>query len=160
MSGLLEIMLQIGRFMKRFIFISYILILLILFFSCTTEPTESEYSVKIKNTSEQIIVVKSFFNGNLLNETNLISGEKGLSCIYSSEFFLGYKLSSCKIDSLVFKFSNNKGYISSINYISEHDFPNNYRPFLSNPKFIEVNNNTFEFIINQEDYENAHELPE
>jgi hypothetical protein len=157
MLGLLETMLQIGKVMKRLIFLFFITSIIL---SCTTEPKESEFSLFIKNNSEQSINVKSYLNGTFISESDLFSGNRSFNCIYNSEFFLGYKLTSCSIDSLVLKFSNNKGYISSINYISTYDFPDDMSPFGASSKFIDLGNNVYEFEITQEDYENSFELPD
>ncbi|MGV6827853.1 MAG: hypothetical protein ACWA45_00490 [Flavobacteriales bacterium] len=81
------------------------------------------------------------------------------NCVYSSEVFLGF---SCDYDSLVFKFDNDKGYICSLRSNDNSNICfNSKNPYIFNDEdFISLGNNTFEFIVTQEDYENAYDLPD
>jgi hypothetical protein len=135
------------------------LVIILLTLSCTDEPTLNNYSVSIKNNSSQAINIFTYSNNDLISNIRLDTSESGLNCTYTDEFFQGYKYTVCQIDSIVFRFDNQKGYISDINSPSSFDFPNSENPFGSSSKFVETND-TYEFIISQEDYDNALELPE
>jgi hypothetical protein len=64
------------------------------------------------------------------------------------------------IDSLVVKFSNGKGYICAFSPIGrELCFANRF-PLNDDSSFVNLGNNVFEFIITQQDFDNALELPE
>ena len=126
--------------------------------SCTDEPTLNNYNVAIKNSSLQTINILAYSSDNLISNITLNDNETGLNCSYTDEGFKGYKLIECEIDSIVFRFDNGKGYISDINTPSSFDFLNNNNLFGNSIKFIETNN-TYEFLITQEDYENAYDLP-
>ena len=126
--------------------------------SCTDEPTLNNYNVAIKNSSLQTINILAYSSDNLISNIILNDNETGLNCSYTDESFKGYKLIECEIDSIVFRFDNGKGYISDINNPSPFDFLNNNNLFGNSIKFIETNN-TYEFLITQEDYENAYDLP-
>ncbi|MDN6317942.1 MAG: hypothetical protein L0J59_10780 [Lactococcus lactis] len=136
-----------------------ILILIgILLFSCTDEPDINNYNLEIQNNSNENLNIEAYFEGNLISNINLSANNSGLECTYSDESFIGYKLTQCQIDSIIFKFENNKGYISAINNPSALDFPNDTNPFGFSSKFV-LNNNVYQFIINQDDFDNANDLP-
>jgi len=82
---------------------------------------------------------------------------EGLNCSYSNEFFIGYSRVDCSIDKIEFRFLNDTGYISTINEVSNLDFPNESNPFGGSVKFQQTNND-YTFIITQEDFDNAFEL--
>ncbi|WP_157496536.1 hypothetical protein [Flavobacterium gelidilacus] len=127
-------------------------------FSCTDEPNSKEYKVTVFNNSSETLIIETYKNNVLLSNSILNTGEKGVNCTYNFESFIGYQLNTCQIDSIVFKFAGNKGYLSSINNPTIYDFPDDNNPFGKSSKFI-INNNVYEFTINQEDFINAFDLP-
>lgn len=135
-----------------------ILIICLSLFSCTDEPDSRKYRVSILNNTSESLNIETYNNGTLISTLILNNGDKGIECTYNFESFIGYQLNTCQIDSIVFKFSGNKGYISSIDNPSIYDFPNDSNPFGNSPKFI-INNGVYEFTINQEDFTNAFDLP-
>lgn len=135
------------------------LVVTLLTLSCTDEPTLNTYNVSIKNNSSQTVNVFTYLNNNLISNVSLGTSKSGLNCTYTDENFRGYKFTECQIDSIVFRFDNNQeGYISDINNPSTFDFPNSNNPFGYSTKFVGTDT-TYEFIITQEDFENAYELP-
>jgi hypothetical protein len=130
----------------------------LLLVSCTDrgERDYVNFNVSIKNNSSESLVIKGYApNNDLIINTNVESNSVGAECNYSFEYFSGY---NCGIDSIVIKFSNGKGYISSLHNPSIYDFPNDNNPFGNSPKFI-IDNGVYEFTINQEDFINAFDLP-
>ncbi|WP_196888830.1 hypothetical protein [Aureivirga sp. CE67] len=129
-----------------------------LFIQCTDDPETYFYNVSILNNSNKNLNIKSYHKGNLISNIDLNTSQSGLECSYSAESFIGYKLTQCQIDSIIFKFENGKGYISSINYLSDLNFSNDTNPFGFSSKFV-LDNNIYQFIITSEDFENAYNLP-
>ena len=141
---------------KRLIVKALILISLI---GCTDEPKEINFEVGVKNESNQPIEVEAFEKGISIYQLNLNHGQKGPKCNYVDEKFRGMLYNYCGIDSLTIKFNNGLGYISTSNNLPEYSFSNKKNPLLPNRGF-KINGNSYEFIISQEDFDNAHILPQ
>lgn len=136
-----------------------ILVLGLFLIGCTDEPGGITAIVEVKNETSSVVQIKSFKEGVLVDEISLNQNEKGLKCNYKDETFYGYALRWCEIDSIVFRFvNNNKGYISSVNHISEYDFPNDNTPFGNSEKYDKADN-YYTYILDNYDYENAFQLP-
>jgi len=157
MLGLLEIMLQIGNHMRANIIISFSLLVTIL--SCSTEEKEKKYVVSFRNSSESAVTIKGYNtnSGVLVSEINLLPENVGGQIIYFSPSFGGYINGS---DSLVFKFQNDRGYICTVYGEQSLCFDEITPLFGVESYFNNLGNNTFEFEITQEDFENVFELPE
>lgn len=142
----------------RFIYL-FIYVLLVGLSSCTDEPEQYNFTVSIKNNTNTDLEVKFFYENTLQTQKILNQGETSKICDYYGEFFIG--LSGCVKDSVVVDFKNSKGYIDKRldNSQNTYRFPNGKSIFLQGMGFKNINN-TYEFVITQEDYENAHELPE
>jgi hypothetical protein len=112
----------------------------------------------IANLTDQELHIQTFYQNQLKQSLMLTPFENGLPCSYRFEDFLGYKLTECEIDSIVFRFSNGKGYISSINNATNYEFPNEDSPFGNSSKFRKILD-VYQFEITQSDYENAFVLP-
>lgn len=124
---------------------------------CTDEPNTSTRNVSVENQTVEIITITTFLDEEPIETIVLQPNTKGLNCSYSSEFFIGYSRVDCSIDKIEFRFLNDTGYISTINEVSNLDFPNESSPFGDSVKFHQTNND-YTFIITQEDFDNAFEL--
>ena len=137
----------------------YILLVGIFIYSCTSEPDVRTYTTRIRNSSNSILNIKGHDTQDNLVYNELVGlGGSSTNCVTSSESFLGL---SCSIDSLIVKFDNNRGYICAVritNNQPELCFSNK-TPFGNDPSFLDLGNNTYEFVITQEDFENAYDLP-
>lgn len=134
--------------------------------SCTSEPDLHTYVSRIKNNSTSTIEVKGFDTPKnnpielVFNET-IIKNNQSSDCVETFEAFLGL---GCRIDSLVVRFDNGKGYIcvvrtaESVGDVNQLCFQDK-SPF-DIEGFKNLGNNTFEFEITQEDYDHAYDLPE
>lgn len=131
---------------------------MLLFFGCTEEPKNKFFKVIITNETNQELRIEAFYQNQLKEIVVLSAFENGLPCSYRFEDFLGYKLTECEIDSIVFRFSNGKGYISSINNATNYEFPNEDSPFGNSSKFRKILD-VYQFEITQSDYGNAFVLP-
>lgn len=143
-----------------------ITILTVLTFISCTDRNERPFQTRasrFKNTANQDLEIKGYNSQNVLVFEDLLANNQiSEECIAHSELFLGI---ACKIDSIVFKFSNNKGYICAAritNTTPELCFPNNKSPLGHdpfNPSFINLGNNIYEFEVTQDDFDNAFVLP-
>ena len=133
-------------------------ILLFSTLSCTDEPDQHNFSVSIKNDSDSVIEIKCFSEKTLQIQKNLNPGESSKICDYTSESFFG--LSGCEKDSLVIEFSNSRGYIDKRigNNQNEYRFSDDKSIFIQGIGF-KNSGNDYEFIITQEDFDNAFDLP-
>lgn len=145
--------------MKTYI---YFIIVFILFISCTDrgERDEVNFNVSINNTSSMSVIIEGYAPNNdlVINSIIINPNSNGAECSYRSEIFDGY---ICGADSLVFKFSNGKGYICAgriTNNQPELCFPNK-SPFGDDPSFVNLGNRNYQFIITEEDFTNAFDLP-
>ena len=130
--------------------------------NCTDEADEHTYTTRFKNEASSTIEVKGYDStNNLIFDEIILKNDSSTNCSGSSESFPGI---SCKFDSLVVRFDNDKGYICVgrfTNIKPEFCFSNEKSPFGGGSKgfFTALGNYTYEFVITQEDFENAHDLP-
>lgn len=129
----------------------------VLILSCTDEADLQTYTTNIRNSSNSTIIIKGYnVPGELVFDEIIQSNNSSSNCTTSSETFLGL---SCQIDSLVVKFDNDKGYINtslgdnSVSFINRNPLRGNIADF------NDLGNNTFEFVITQNDFDNAYDLP-
>ncbi|WP_420604216.1 hypothetical protein [Flagellimonas sp.] len=139
--------------------VSFISLVSSIFSACTGEPDLHNFDVSIKNATNASLTLLAFNKNEFLFQDNLNNDENSQSCIYSDENFRGYYPNFCNVDSMVIKFSTNRGYISTSSTFDDFSFSNKRNPLLPNGGFENIND-TYEFLVTQEDYENAHELPE
>ena len=127
-------------------------------YSCATEPEENSYNIYFQNEANVELEIISFFNNVMVDSIMLENTENMLHCSYSNLSFQGYTCYN-QADSIIFRFSNNRGNISTVIYNSSgFDFPEEFSPY-SNDAYITENNRDFYYIFTDELYENAHELP-
>ena len=146
--------------MKYTIKIIFILLALV---NCTSEEKETLYNALIRNASDNTIKIKGYNSklNQLKYEINIESMRSGGEVDYFSPSFGGYVSGA---DSMVFSFNNGKGYIcvvrtaESVGDVNQLCFQDK-SPF-DIEGFKNLGNNTFEFEITQEDYDNAYDLPE
>jgi hypothetical protein len=145
--------------MKYFI---KILLLSILLTNCTSEEEEFNYTASITNMSNTALNIKGYNSAlnQLEYDFDLDSMISGGEVNYSSPSFGGYVSGA---DSLVFTFPNNKGYLCVVRTAENSNTANqfcfsNKSPFDST-SFEDLGNNSFEFIITQDDFDNANDLP-
>lgn len=143
--------------MKKYI---YIYILFILFASCTdrSERDEVNFNVKINNTSSEYLIIEGYAPNNdlVINNVVISSNSIGAECNYRAEIFSGY---ICGADSIVFKFPNGKGYICDLRQSGNiFCFPNK-TPFGNEASFVNLDNRNYQFLITEDDYINAYDLP-
>jgi hypothetical protein len=139
-----------------------VLIIGFLVFSCTGEEDLQTYTSNIRNTTTSNISVRGirFPNDVVFDETINVNSSSS-NCVISASTFRGL---SCGIDSLVIRFDNNKGFICGFrNADSGEDFNqfcfSDNRTPLDGIYFNDLGNNTFEFVITQDDFDNANDLP-
>ena len=133
-------------------------IILLYTFSCTDEPTLREYEVLVENQSSNEITIEGYDSNNTKIYQSIVQPKnRNEGCFASLESFDG--LATCNTDSLVFKFSNGKGYICALRE-NGLEFCFSVKSPFESEDFNSLGHNTFEFIITQEDFENAFELPE
>ena len=141
----------------RLIYVIYFMIVLLL--SCTDEPNESSFNVSVKNASVELLEVEAYLQEEIVFNADLNPNENSPSCDYVDEKFRGIFITYCGTDSIVFKFSNNRVYISTDTNSGNFNFSSTRNPLLPNGGF-QKSGSTYEFRITQEDFENAFELPE
>ncbi len=139
--------------MKRTFFI----FLTLIFASCSgPEPDEFEYSVEILNESNSQLVLEIYDARSLLIDEFFISpNQRGNEFSYIDENFSGFVG-----DSVIFKFSNSRGYICTFLRDSEGLCFLSKQIFGNDDSFIDSGNNSFMFVISQEDFDNAFDLPQ
>lgn len=135
-----------------------ILLLYFILFSCTQEDKYKDYTLFIRNSSNQELNVKAFKNNIEVNSIFISSNERDLECTLIEVRRISYSLCD-NLDSIEFIFPNGKGYLCSIGDDESLCFGNEITPWSLNEKFINTSNNIYEFTITQEDYENANDLP-
>ncbi|PZW40791.1 hypothetical protein LX95_01859 [Mesonia algae] len=129
------------------------------FFSCTDtdERPEISYEVSFKNNTNLPLQIKGFsIYDELEYEYEISSMSSGGDFTYDSENFDGYRQ---RADSIVFIFPNNKGYICADRVNANNLCFNGKSPLGNDSSFSDLGNNIYEFIITQEDYDNAYTLP-
>ena len=136
-----------------------ILFVTILLFSCThtDERNEVNFTVRISNDSNDEIIIKGYTSQNNLGfEHTLESMVSGGEINYFSETFGGYTNGA---DSIVVMFTNSKGYICDLRQNGNNLCFSNKNLFGGESNFNNLENNNFEFIITQSDFNNANDLP-
>jgi len=129
-----------------------------LFVSCTQKDKYNDYTLFISNNTNQVLEVETFINNVAVNFVSIQSGEKGLECNLFDVRSISYDLCD-NLDSIKFTFPNGKGYLCNIGGGESLCFGNEITPWSLNEKFINTTGNIYEFTINQEDYDNAYDLP-
>jgi hypothetical protein len=145
--------------MKRLKFVTLLAVLFLI--NCTSEPDEQTYTSRFRNNSNSAIMITGFnFPSDLVFDETVSVDGLSTNCVISSEAFLGI---SCSIDSLVIRFENDKGYICAKIGANSVGNPNQFCFLNKSPfdslSFQDLGNNTFEFEITQEDFDNAFDLP-
>ena len=87
-----------------------VLVIGFLIYGCTDEPELNNYNVSILNSSNENLNIEAYLEGNLISNINLNTNQSGLECTYNDENFIGYKLTQCEIDSIIFRFKNGEFY--------------------------------------------------
>lgn len=127
--------------------------------ACTDEPNETNFKVNLKNTTINSIEIETFIETQIVFRVNLDSGENSPPCDYIDENFRGIFLNYCGIDSMVIKFNDGRGFISTSTNSGNFNFSKMRNPLLPNGGF-QKSGNVYEFLVTQEDYENAYVLLE
>lgn len=135
-------------------------LLCILICSCTdtSERPLKNFKTQVKNDSMVSLTIKGYNSNNqeTINES-LEPNELGVNCEGLLEVFIGM---TCETDSIVFRFSNSRGYICSLRQSNQNYCFGDKHPFVGNETYYNfLGDNTYEFIITQQDFENAHVLP-
>ena len=144
--------------MKKSIFTLILLILMNMSCTDTNEPVRHEINVKIRNLSSSDLLMECYTNNNLVIVENVVSENSTESvCFYRDIDFAGLVC----FDSIVLKFTNNKGYVNVKSYYSDGlNFSNNRYLFGTlESGYTNLGNHTYQFTITEEDYLNAHDLP-
>ena len=84
-------------------------------YSCATEPEENSYNIYFQNEANVELEIISFFNNVMVDSIMLENTENMLHCSYSNLSFQGYTCYN-QADSIIFRFSNNRGNISTVIY--------------------------------------------
>ena len=140
---------------KSIMKLSCSILFFIVLLSCTgkNEDTTEDFSIVLKNGSSSTVR----FEGWGLSKKKIeevVTDNSPITIAYTNEAFKGL---FGKVDSIVFKFENGKGYICTGEPSDEICFEN--RNAFDKEGFIDLNKNRYEFVITQEDFENAHNLP-
>ncbi|WP_395043535.1 hypothetical protein [Flavobacterium sp.] len=135
------------------------MIIVIFFFISCTDRNEKEYrnySVEINNSTSVGLTIEGYNSeNNLIINNSIESNSIGAECNYQAEIFSGY---ICGADSIVIKFSNGKGYICDLRESGNIlCLPSKF--IFSEQGFINLNNNNYQFVITEDDYNNAYVLP-
>lgn len=124
--------------------------------ACTTEENLKTYSVTITNSSLLQVEVLGFSGNTLVFSKHIEPTTNVKICSYVSESFNGI---TCQNDSIVFKFSNSKGYACDLRGgIGNYCFKNK-TPFVNESSFIKIGENSYSFVVDEKDLENAYVLP-
>jgi hypothetical protein len=134
------------------------ILILLSYISCTNEPKLNTFTVSISNSSIETVNIETFFHGSFVNRISLVSESSVDLCTYQDENFRGLFFSKCNIDSLIIRFTGNKGFISTKVGNGDFNFSDGRNPLLPNGGF-EISANQYTFTIKQEDYQNAFDLP-
>ena len=151
--------------MKNLSIIIGLLVTVMTFESCSSpEPKEFLYEVIISNASGEVFTVSLYNNNDIIDE-GIVEQNDAFSCTYKAEFFRALRGCSNSVtnslDSILVVFSNGKGY--SCNALIPEAEQTLCFGVLKNPfseGFNDLGNNRYEFVITEEDFINAHDLPE
>ena len=131
----------------------FLILIITSFTACIPSENEEilyQYNVIIKNISNQNLNLIGYNENNEEMFQNLLVPFASYEdCNYRSSKFIGLVC----VDKLVFEFENSKGYICKRKIDTSLCFPDK-NPFKGS-YFNKINNNTYEFIVNQEDFVNA-----
>ena len=134
-------------------------VLLLFIVGCTSEPDEFNFRTFLKNESSNKFTVNTYFNSEEITSIELNNSESIDICNYISEVFGGF--SGCTIDSISIVFESGKGYSCDILPGTDDNLCfQDKNPFLGSENFRNIGNNDYEFVITEEDFNNAHDLPE
>ena len=138
------------------------LILFLFLLSCTSEPDFFDFTAILTNESGSELTVSFYDNEELVNTVTLNQSES-TTCNYSAETFDEFRRCGDipRINAMTVVFSNGKGYSCDLSSSSEQVlcFENAKNPLLAGD-FNDLGNRQYEFIITEEDFNNAHDLPE
>ena len=139
----------------------FLLIVLVctIIWSCTDEEDDINFKSAYRNESGTSLSVLGFnFDDELLYAYELGNGESSPVYETPAPSFLG---ANCGADSIVVTFQNGKGYICDLR-LTGNDFCFNGKNPLAgvDEYFRELEAIFFEFVITQENFENAFDLPE
>lgn len=134
-------------------------LLLLLVFSCTGEDDVNTYKFSLTNKSEQKFILEIIDPENNIINSSTVLPNNSYHCNYSSEvnsafFECNKNTYSCKII-----FDNGKGYECNIMNNSSLCFQSKNPLVYNENSFNKLSKNSYEFVITQEDYENANDLP-
>ena len=138
-----------------------LLIILLTFNACTKEDKVKRYEFTIINNSGENLTLSLLNQGTAVFTTDIMS-TSSYFCSYTAE--VNTLISECLqegIDGIEIIFGNGTGYLCYMTNMSDNSlcFSGSKNPF-NNDSYITVGNNQYEFIITEEDFNNAHELPE
>jgi len=129
---------------------------LLLIAACTSEEELKNYTVSVTNSSSVAVEILGY-NGESLAFSKQIDPKINVEiCSYTSESFTGI---SCQNDSIVFKFANGKGYSCDLRGGTDNFCFKNKDPFVDESSFSNQGGKNYIFVIDELDFENAHELP-
>lgn len=137
-------------------------VLLLFIISCTSEPDIHDFTAILTNESGSELTVYFYDNENLVN-TATLNNLESMTCNYLAESFDEFRKCDgiTRIDAITIIFSNGKGYFCDLSPSSEQFlcFGDAKNPLLPG-EFNELGNRQYEFVITEEDFTNAHDLPE
>lgn len=144
-----------------------ILTLIILIFSiasCTDrgERPLVEYKMFVKNETNQSFLLKITFGTTEVFSQNIPPNSSSQLCSFFDETIPTSGYYACGLNrNMELRFPNNKGYRCSNNLESGDNSLclNNNRNLLGQVGYVNQGNNSFEFKITQDDYDNAYMLP-
>lgn len=130
-------------------------VVLMLLFSCTDTNDEvaQSFSIQIKNESSNPLIFEGWRNSEIIIDETILNNSFH-SITYNRVNFSGL---FGNVDSLAIKFENNKGYLCTGELTDNLCFQN--KDGFNVDDFISLGNNNYEFVITQDDFDNANDLP-
>ena len=138
------------------------LILFSFLFGCTSEPDEFNFTAILTNESGSELTVHFYYLEEIV-KTTVLNDLESASCSYLAESFDNFNRcdGGIKINSITIIFSNETGYTcNSFSPSSDQVlcFGESRNPLLG--EFDDLGNRQYEFIITEDDFTNAHNVPE
>jgi hypothetical protein len=141
--------------MKKTLFV----LILLLFISCIVEPGVAERQIRVANQTTELVTLKIKNQYDQFTTYDIKPNTSSQICIYTAEGNFGSL--QCDMKAMELRFPNKKGYKCSNEDNVENTFCfSSDRNLLLNKGYKEVDKNTFEFNIIQEDFTNAYTIPD
>ncbi len=145
----------------------FIVIILFCLVGCTKEEKSELIEIKINNEANVDLQIKFYDQSDALLDTIFIESQSIYECSYLSEngYFQSIRLCSrqdffANFGKVEFIFANNKGYQCTLS-TNNLCFSDSRNDFLNSDAsdFIEISKNVYSFVLTQQDFNSAFDLP-